>query len=175
MLIWLVAVLLPAPAWADANDLVDAVKAAYLYKLPDFITWPAAPAPAATFIICVIGESPLARLLVPAVSGQTVQQRPIVIRQFDSIVANPGCQLMFIAGVDTQTADNILAAVRGTPVLTVTDGQSDDNAAGIINFVMQGNYVRFEINLAQAAENRLIISSKLLSLALAVRDARNLP
>jgi hypothetical protein len=52
----------------------------------------------------------------------------------------------------------------------VTDARPDARAHGIINFVIEGNRVRFEIDLNAAAENHLLISSKLLNLAVRVRQ-----
>ena len=62
-----------------------------------------------------------------------------------------------------------LEAVRGTPVLTVTDAARDGGAQGIVNFVNVDNRVRFEIDLRSAAVNHLEISSKLLNVASRVR------
>ena len=60
--------------------------------------------------------------------------------------------------------------MRGSPVLTVTDAATDAGAHGIVNFVIEGNRVRFEIDLNAAAENHLMISSKPLDLAVRVRQ-----
>jgi hypothetical protein len=50
-------------------------------------------------------------------------------------------------------------------VLTVTDAEEEPRATGIVNFLVVDNRVRFEIDQRAAAENHLVISSKLLSLA----------
>jgi YfiR/HmsC-like len=158
--------LLPAPAGAgDREALEIAVKATYLYKLPQFVSWPAGSLPSTSFVLCVIGRGPFGSLLDQAVAGQKVQQRPIVVRHYRVIDANPGCQLMYVAGSAAQSVASELAAVRGTPVLTVTDGQQVRSAEGIVNFVLVDGRVRFQINQGGAGANGLVISSKLLSLA----------
>jgi hypothetical protein len=78
--------------------------------------------------------------------------------------------MMFVTGSAEQPVAQALAAVRGTPVLTVTDGQTVADALGIINFVLADGRVRFEIDQGSAAGNGLTISSKLLSLAEQVRN-----
>jgi len=55
------------------------------------------------------------------------------------------------------------------PVLTVSDGANTGAGTSIVSFVVQDNRVRFDIDDAAAAANGLAISSKLLSLARAVR------
>lgn len=81
---------------------------------------------------------------------------------------NSGCQILFDAGSPEQSIAAGLQAVRGTPVLTVTDSEDNGGPKGIINFVIADGHVRFEINVATASSNGLAISSKLLSLAVAV-------
>ena len=75
---------------------------------------------------------------------------------------------MFDAGSPEQSIAAGLKAVQGAPVLTVTDSQDNGGPKGIINFVIEEGHVRFEINDATASANGLTISSKLLSLAVAV-------
>ena len=64
----------------------------------------------------------------------------------------------------------MLEAVRGKNVLTISDESSNPSKAGIINFVVQDDRVRFEIDNEAAAQNGLVISSKLLSLAINVKQ-----
>jgi len=66
----------------------------------------------------------------------------------------------------------LLAPVAASaPVLTVTDSIDALDAKGMINFVVADNRVRFEIDDAAARRSGLVISSKLLSLALSVRPS----
>lgn len=156
------------PGRVGAVPLKAAIKAAYLSKLADFVTWPPGALPSGAFDLCVIGGRPFGATLARAVSGQSVQQHPVILRRYRRIAANPGCQLMYVTGPDTQSIADILSIVRGTPVLTVTDGQDDAAATGIINFVLQDGHVRFEIDQQEAMESGLVISSKLLGVALHV-------
>ena len=57
--------------------------------------------------------------------------------------------------------------MKGKPVVTVTD--SGLKAHGVISFVIEDNHVRFDIDDAAAAAGGLMISSKLLGLAHAVK------
>jgi hypothetical protein len=52
------------------------------------------------------------------------------------------------------------------PVLTVGETERFTQTGGMINFIMEGNKIRFEINDETAKKAGLKISSKLLSLAL---------
>lgn len=164
----LLALLWSSTAHAIGGMLEDAVKATYLYKLAAFVTWPVGALPPDRFVICVVGQTPVGTLLDRAVKNQTVQQRPVVVQQYQSVRSNPGCQIMYVAGSEAESVAGVLAAAHGAPVLTVTDGQDTAQATGILNFVLVDGRVRFEIDEGKAAENDIVISSKLLRLAVRV-------
>src|SRR3546814_6650305 len=67
---------------------------------------------------------------------------------------------------------DILSGKAARPILTVTD-RSKGVAGGMIEFVMQGGRVRFQIDERAARASGLRISSKLLGLAIAVEDRRS--
>lgn len=64
----------------------------------------------------------------------------------------------------------VVAALQGAPVLTVTDAPQGDATGGVINFVLIDGRVRFDIDQRAAQDNHLVISSKLLGLAVRVRN-----
>jgi hypothetical protein len=94
--------------------------------------------------------------------------RPIVVRRLPAFDPGAGCMIVFAAGSAAQLHDT-LAAVRGSPALSVTDVEQDAPDKGIINFVIADNRVRFEIDDKAAAQAGFTISSKLLSLAINIR------
>ncbi|HVZ30265.1 MAG TPA: YfiR family protein [Asticcacaulis sp.] len=155
----------PAPGFAD-ESLAVAVKAAYLYKFAPFITWPAPPSPTAPFTICVVGADPFGAQLDRAVAGQAFGTRPYQVVRLEAIAADSVCNIAYIGGSAKQSVGAGLDAVKGAPVLTVTE---DGPRAGTISFKMQAGKVRFRIDQVAASQDGLAISSKLLSLAVSVR------
>lgn len=151
-------------------SLESAIEATFLLKFFPFITWHQG-LPPDSFTVCVLGDSPVTGLLRQAAAGQIVDQRPVRVSQVSAATASSGCQELYLAGSDPPAVAAALAAIRGTPVLTVTDGQTDPAAKGIINFVLTGGHVRFEVDLGAAAANGISISSKLLSIAISVHGS----
>jgi len=151
-----------------AEPLEYAVKAAYLYKFGLFVQWPSAAfaAPTSPVTLCVLGDDPFGATLDSTVSGQQIAGRPIKVQRLKS-VARGGCHILYAAG----DAGQALEALKGSSVLTVTDGQKQ-TTPGIISFVIKDNRVRFNIDDEAAAQNRLAISSKLLNLALSVKPRK---
>ena len=173
LLVWLL-LILAAPVRAGAGQpasLEYPIKATYLYKFAPFVTWPesAFDTPSSPFVLCIVGEDPFGQLLDQAVAGQRVGQHVIVVRRLQRVDRTPNCHILFVGASRGQAGADALAMVKGAPVLTVTDSASADSAASVIQFVVQDNRVRFRIDGQAAAQNGLVISSKLLSLALAPR------
>lgn len=147
-----------------------AVKAAYLYKFAPFVDWPpAALAAGAPLQVCVVGPDPFGRALDLAAFGQMVGDHKVEIRRMAKVEGRPACHVMYVRKSAGQTVGEALAAVRGAPILTVTDAADGEGAHGILHLVIADRRVRFEVSPGAAAENGLSISSKLLDLALAVR------
>lgn len=159
-----------APQPSTANQDV-AVKADYLSKFAPFVTWPEIETKAVgPFTICVVGEDPFGDQISQAVAGQAIDTpsgpRAIEVVHVETIGAKSDCAIAYLGGSRTESVGEALRAVRGTPTLTVTD---EGNPPGIISFTVTEGHVRFRIDQVQARENGLVISSKLLDLALSVR------
>jgi hypothetical protein len=166
-ILWLTA----APgAKAQGTALEFAVKATYLYKFAPFVEWPphAFPTAASPFNICVLGDDPFGVVLDHAVEGQRVGEHPIVVRRLPAAEPGMSCHVLFAGGSATQSPADMVRAVTGQPVLTVTD-QASGSSGGIIQFILQDGRVRFAIDAAAAQASGVPISSKLLALALSVR------
>lgn len=155
-----------ARAQAQAPSVEAAVKATYLYKFAPFVEWPAGTfaSPSDPLVICTVGSDAVAGLVDEAVRGQAIGGHPIDVLHLSAVPRQAPCHVLYVASRGAAAAA-ALGSVRGTPVLTVTDAAGDTATTGIVNFVVQDNRVRFEIDLRAAAENHLVISSKLLNLA----------
>ena len=166
--------LLPGRASAADESVEYAVKAAFLHKFGSFVEWPATAfaSPTSPFQLCVVGEDPFGAALDKAVSGQQIARRPVEVRRLKTVKPDSGCHIVYLAASETQRLAQIIEALRGSSVLTVSDGRSPGAATGIINFVIKDDRVRFDIDDEAAAQNRLAISSKLLSVALSVKPRR---
>jgi hypothetical protein len=145
-----------------------AVKAAFLEKFPLFITWPedAFATPTSPFNICVIGGGAFGVLLDRAVEGQAALRHPMAVHQVPALNYTDHCQIAYFRpDAGSQAIARQLAEAAVQPILTVTDGASRIDARGIINFVIVDDRVRFAIKTSALSASRLVISSKLLSLA----------
>jgi len=161
-----------APAWTGEYGGAEvAVKATYLYKLAGFVDWPPGvySAPTAPLMICVQGLDPFGAVLDRATMGRRVGTHPVVVRRLVKLEVDSGCHVAYLAGGATQSSAQALRAVAGQPVLTVTDEAQGASARGIVHLLHAAGRVRFSIDAIQAEQNGVAISSKLMSLAVAVK------
>jgi len=146
------------------------VKAAFLYNFAKFVQWPASAFATAQepITICVLGKNPVENALQEIIKGKTVEGRPFALRQISD--GHPcKCHILFVNSSDQKTFRPMARNLKGKGVLIVgeTDGFASDG--GVINFKLEHGRVRFEINVDSADQEKLRISSKLLSLAQIVR------
>lgn len=166
------ALLLAHPLAALAQFQAHQVKAAYLYKFAPFVDWPANafPSPSSPLVLCVAGDDPFGPVLDRTVVGQKIGTHPIQVRRMGRADKAAGCHILYLSGSKTQSVAEGLSSVRGSPVLTVTDGARSGEDRGVIHFVARDRNIRFQIDDEAAARNGLNISSKLLSLAVSVKS-----
>ncbi|HYG64997.1 MAG TPA: YfiR family protein [Thermoanaerobaculia bacterium] len=152
------------------------VKAAFLYNFTKFVEWlDARPGERSPLRLCVLGNDPFGETLDGIVFGEMVGSRPLLPERVDAgepLNSLRSCQVLFVSRSERARVREVLESLAETPVLTVSDLQGFLDAGGHIQFVMQGNKVRFAIDQAAAERSRLRISSKLLRLALSPSEVR---
>ena len=147
------------------------VKAAYLYNFGRFIKWPAgiAASKGDSFPVCVLGRDPFGPILDSTLAGEALEGKPVVIRRIAKEQDAADCRILYVGSTEEHHLKEILAATDQAGVLTVSDIPGFSRRGGMIQFVMEGDRVRFEINLATAESAKLVLSSELLKVAAAVR------
>lgn len=149
------------------------VQAAYLSNLGRFVEWPARAGANEKdpFYVCVLGPDPFGPLLDAALKGETIGSAPMAARRVTSAADAANCRIVFVNSTKDSELKGILATLRNSNALTVSDTFDFTRQGGMIQFVLNGNRVRFEINLAAAQRAGLTLSSQLLEVAVAIRRA----
>ena len=159
--------LLAAPRLTAQRGLEYEVKAAYLYNIVNFVTWPpdAFAEPADPVHVCVFGTDPFGPLLDRAMQGGTANMRPIVVDRISETAAVAKCHLLFIPGNNNEQIDQLVRAVGQRPVLTIGEARDFVRHGGMIAFMVDGGRIRFDVNLPAASARGLALSSRLLQVA----------
>jgi hypothetical protein len=142
------------------------VKAAFLLNFAKFVEWPPVEESRAKspFSICIFGDDPFGKALDQIVEGEFIDNRPLVVQRLRRSPEH--CEVVFVSASE-RNIPTILNQV-GSGVLTVGESPDFLSDGGIINFVIDGRRVRFDISRGAAERASLRISSRLLGVARSV-------
>lgn len=159
---------LPAHAIAQGAAASEyAVKAAIIFKIAKFVSWPkhVYAGQSEPLSVCVRKNDPIAAAM-SALSGKPIHGRALSVRYFDN---NPkissGCQILFMSDASDTRQLALLDSIAGQPVLTIGNSQQFTRRGGIIGLEIKNNRVQFAINIAASETAGLDISAQLLQLA----------
>jgi len=162
----------PAVAWQGPDEAVInreyPLKALFLYNFGSYVEWPTDTFsdPQDPFVIGVLGTAPLEKPLQGLASNKTIAGRKIVVEFFPTAEAIKPCQILFIArSVNVREQRLAMQKLRNQPVLIVGESDGFVGQGGSVNFFIEANKIRFEINPETVKQRELKLSSKLLSLA----------
>ena len=142
------------------------VKAGLLGNFIQFVKWPARAFPDAgsPFTICIVGSDSFGGALERAVANQTVGGHKVTIKRSRRPEDLKSSQLVFVCKSERSRMSEILGGLQGASILSVGEIEDFARQGGVINFTMEGDKVRFEINVGAAQRAGLELSSKLLRL-----------
>jgi hypothetical protein len=143
------------------------LKAVFLYNFAQFVDWPAqafsdAQAP---LVIGILGDDPFGSYLEETVRGEKVNGHSLVVQRFRRASDAKNAHVLFISQSETDRLDQILATLRGRPILTVGDTEDFCVRGGMVRLLNEKNKIRMRINLEPVKSAGLAVSSKLLRVA----------
>jgi hypothetical protein len=84
------------------------------------------------------------------------------VRRYRYVSDVKDCHIIFIARSETQRLHEIVTALHGRSILTVTDIDDAARRGVMIDLVNNSNHIRLQVNVSAAREAGLTLSSKLL-------------
>jgi hypothetical protein len=146
------------------------VKSAYLYNFGKFVDWPAKATSVGEFFpICALGDDNFGSTLETTIAGESINGKKVLVKRVAKPQDAVSCRILFISSSQQSRVKEILAELDNTSVLTVSDMPEFTRLGGMIQFVVQANKVRFEVNLTSAERTGLTLSSELLKVAINVK------
>jgi hypothetical protein len=145
-------------------------KAAYLLNFTRYVEWPpeAFSAPDTPLAICILGKDPFGEVLDQAIQGRRSQGHSVTVRRLRSNEVAEGCHLVFLTDGTWLRRKRLIIGLTLQGILTVGDSEQFVRYGGGIGFVMSKEAVRFVINMNAMERAGLKVSSRLLSLAVAL-------
>jgi len=163
------AILAAAPlSFAEEPPLEYVLKAAYVYRITQFVDWPgekAAGDASPSFGVCILGDDPFGQT-IDYIEEKQSRGRRFSLERLRKLEDAKSCQVLFISASERGSLDGILDGLEGRGILTISDLKGFARSGGMIGLVVnRKGKVDLEINLGAAEEAGLQISAKLLELS----------
>ena len=144
------------------------IKSGILYRICKYTRWPQPADPDKPFIISILGNTTLDKeIIFPP--NETIDKRKIITRKITELPEINGSEVLFIAGSEAYRIGAILDYLGSKPILTVSDTDGFGEKGVIINFYIQMNKVRFEINFEASRKANLKMHSQLFAIGQVVK------
>ena len=158
-------------AGCRAQSATDApeyrIKAAFVCKFAGYVEWPAQvfARPDSPIVIGVMAADAVVDELARTATGLSADGRPLVVRRLRRGEPVASVHLVYIASSEEGRLAETLPALKGQPVLVVTESSHALALGSMINFVVVDDKVRFDIAPQAAEASHLRISARLLGVA----------
>jgi hypothetical protein len=160
----------------DSSDSSEyLIKAGFIYNFAKLVEWPATafPQPDSPIVIGILGNDPFGATLDRIVADKKIDGRGFAVKRVKwskDFKDLKDCNILFVSLSEKERIDSVVEAIKGLPILTIGDAPDFAKRGGIINFTLEDNKIRFEVNVEAAKHADLTISSRLLSLAKIVQQ-----
>jgi hypothetical protein len=155
------------------NELASAqnekFKALFMYNFTKYIEWPA-NLRQGDFVIGVVGSPSMAAELQTIAEKQKVGTRNLVIKKFNSPDEIDNCHVLYIGRGKSSLIGSILAKMSGKSTLIITDKEGLALQGSGINYIMDGDKLKYEVNRSNIEKKGLIVSKALLALGVPVSN-----
>lgn len=156
---------------AQSSDSSDSseylIKAGFIYNFAQLVQWPAGAFSQADspIVIGIFGTDPFGGIIDRVVENKKLDGRALLVKRLKRGASVKDCNILFVSSSEAAHLDEIIQSTKGMPILTIGETPGFAVRGGIINLTLEGNKVRFEVNIDAAKQANLNISSRLLALA----------
>jgi hypothetical protein len=159
---------------SDSNDSSEyLIKAGFIYNFAQLVQWPSGAFSQADspIVIGIFGTDPFGTTIDRVIENKKLDGRNLVVKRLKRGAPVKDCNILFVSASEAAHLDEIIQSTKGLPILTIGETPGFAMRGGIINLTLEGNKVRFEVNIEAAKQANLNISSRLLALARIVPQA----
>ena len=142
------------------------LKAIYIQNFTKYIEWPSKKG---DFVIGVLGNTPTLSFLKNIASrSKTKTNQDIVIKTYSSVEQIGKCQLLYVTKGKSSLLKSVTSKLKNNHTLIITEKPGLAKKGAAINFVINDNKMKFELNKSNAEKYGLNVGSSLAKLAIVV-------
>ncbi len=168
----LLALLWACPALGAEDDAGGEyeLKAVFITKFLQYISWPEGQAPERWRVV-VVGQGPLVEPLQDVAAQLSASDQPMEVTVVEALDPLPPCEVLVLSERDPVVLWALAAQTAGQPVLTVGDVAGTAEQGLAVSFTLEQSRLRFQINPDALDRAGLRASSRLLALAEVVAES----
>ncbi len=154
----------------DQSEEANAkIKAIYIYNFTKYIEWPEAYKEG-NFVVGVLGTSvPLVNELNKMAGSKTVGTQKFEIKSVASPAECAKCHIVYILSDNSGQLPDVIGKVKGKSALIVTDKSGLATKGSGINFFVDGNKQKIELNRSNIERYKLKVASTLVEMSVQVK------
>lgn len=159
-------ILAPGQVFA-VSESEKQVRAMFVYNFANFVEWPvkAFKRSNSPLQICLLGQVPFSGYLQP-MTGTLIGERELLVNITNDEKDFKGqCHILFVGDDQKLNMSKLYNSKKYVYILSVAEQEGFIESGGIINIVDQSQKISFDIDIDNARNRGLFISSDLLSLA----------
>jgi len=145
------------------------LKATFIYHFTKYIRWPNSEG-YEIFNIGVLGDSRVIEPLQEIAKKETVHNKKMMIKQLNNTEDIRDCQIVFISESMRNEAAEILNEISEKHILTIGESVGMARQGIAMNFIIQKDKIKFEMNIRAFQRAGLAVSSQLQKLAIMVEE-----
>lgn len=144
-------------------------KASFTLNFIRYIGWPEEQTKG-EFVIGVLKNKTLAKLLTEQAAGKKFGFQDIVIKDFATPAEVTKCQVLFVGSQVSLSkyGAELIQNCGGKQFLLIAESEGATEKGAIINFVLVNDVLKFELSAANAAKMGLTYSTKLSTMSSAI-------
>jgi hypothetical protein len=142
-------------------------KALFLYNFIKNIEWPQTSNKEA-LVIGVLGNSPISKELEAITASQRISGQPMKVKVCSGIEEMSDCHLVYVSPNKAGVISQLNAKTGGNHILIISDSKGGIQQGSGINFIMDGDKLKFEICKHNIEQKGLKVSTNLLNLGIIV-------
>lgn len=144
-------------------------KALFLYNFIKNVEWPASYKQG-DIIIGVFGNNPIIKELETITSTQKSGNQSMKVKLISNLDEVTDCHLIYVSPSKGSSVANLMTKVNGNSTLVVSDTRNGIQQGSAINFLVDGDKLKFEISKSHIEQKGLKVSTALLTLGIQVNN-----
>lgn len=147
----------------NAQVEIDQAKAKFIYNFTKFFEWPASER-SGDFVIGVVGSNSIYQELDNYTEGKKVIVQNINVKKLSSVDEAGDCHILFVSKYRISQLDKVSESNTKNTLL-ISDSEKGIDKGAALNFILEGNRLKYEFAASNAMSKGLKFSSRIRDMA----------